>query len=166
MDPFLGEIRMMPFHFTPRGWARCDGQLMSIQQNAALFSLLGTYYGGDGIRTFALPDMRGRTPLHYNDSYWLGSSGGEETHALSSAEMPAHSHTLQGSTAPAVTGTPANAVLGAKGRFGRDLMGPVNSSMAPASVAIAGGGQPHQNMQPYLVVPFMIAINGIYPPRS
>ncbi|NVD70704.1 phage tail protein [Duganella sp. BJB1802] len=167
MDPYLGEIRIMAFNFVPRGWARCDGQILSIQQNQALFSLLGTNYGGDGIRTFALPDLRGRIPLHANGaSYWLGQAGGEDAHTLTNAEMPAHSHALQGSGAPAVTGAPANAVLGTKGRLGRDLMGPANSTLAPAALSVAGGNQPHENMQPYLPLTFAIALTGIFPPRN
>lgn len=167
MDPYLGEIRIMAFNFVPNGWARCDGQILAIQQNTALFSLLGTNYGGDGIRTFALPDLRGRIPLHATGvAYSLGQTGGEDTHTLTSAEMPAHSHALLGSGAVAVTGAPANAVLGTKGRLGRDLMGPANSTLAPTSLNLAGSNQPHENMQPYLPLTFAIALTGVFPPRN
>lgn len=166
MEPYLGEIRIMAFDFNPHNWALCNGQLMSIQQYVALYSLLGTIYGGNGVSTFALPDLRGRIPLHNSYDYVLGQSGGEVSHTLSAAEMPAHNHTWRGSTAVATTGAPAGAVVGAKGRFGRDLLGAANTTLAPASVGSAGGNLAHDNMQPYLTLNFVIALSGVYPPRS
>lgn len=169
MDPYLGEIRMCAFDYAPYGWALCDGQILSIAQNTALYSLLGTTYGGDGMRTFALPDLRGRSPLHpMSPSYVLGQRGGEETHALTSAEMPAHSHRVLGRNAVADTGAPGGAALGSKGRFGRDLMGPVTNTttLHPAAVSNAGSGYPHENMAPYLALNFVIALTGIFPNRN
>lgn len=166
MEPYIGEIRLMSFPVVPQGWVPCDGRLLSISNNEALFSLLGTYYGGDGMRSFGVPDLRGRMPVHVGDRYQLGQQGGTESYTLQSSEMPAHSHALQGSSQSAVTAAPANAVTGAKGRLGRDIMGPADSAMHYAAVAIAGGSQPHDNMPPFLVLNFMIAATGVYPSRN
>ena len=171
-DPFVAEIRIFPFNFAPKGWAWCNGQLMPISQNTALFSLLGTTYGGDGKTTFALPNLQGSAPLHPGQSqglslYDLGQMGGSETVTLLESEMPAHSHTMRCTTqdnadvkqvtntaafAPAVGGTPYQATP--------------NAALAFESLAPAGGSQPHNNMQPYLTLYFNIALQGVFPPRD
>ncbi len=163
-QPFLGEIRLFSFSFAPKGWALCNGQLMPINQNQALFSLLGTMYGGDGRTTFALPDLRGRIPLHFDGSFSQGSNGGEENHTLLSNEMPTHTHSAVASSIPANTASPANAFWadGAKTLY----MSSANTSMAPGTVSSVGGNQPHGNWSPYLVINFCIALQGIFPSRN
>lgn len=167
MSAYIGEIRMFAGAKVPDGWMMCNGQYLDIQTHIPLFALIGTTYGGDGVRSFALPDLRGRIPIHLNEQMPLGQWGGEETHALLSYEMPAHGHALMGSSQTAVTAAPANAVLGAKGRLGRDVMGPVDTQMSYGAVAYTGASEPHENMPPYLVLNFIIAVDdGIFPPRS
>jgi microcystin-dependent protein len=172
-DPFVAEIRIFPFNFTPQGWARCDGQLMPLSQNTALFSLLGTTYGGDGKSTFALPDLQGRAPMHPGQGpglslHDLGETGGSEAVTLLESEIPAHSHGLMAQGAPADTNLPAgNAlarVIGATPY--RSPTGAPLVSMAPDALAPAGGDAPHNNMQPYLTFHFCIALQGVFPPRS
>jgi microcystin-dependent protein len=173
MDPYLGEIRMVGFNYAPQGWALCNGQLLSIAANTALFSLLGTSFGGDGVRTFGLPDMRGRAPLHYGQGPGLtdrtmGEAGGGEAVTLTITEMPAHIHAVfpMGSNLEATSTDPTN---GASAINGTPLFvegSAANAKMAEASCLPAGGSLPHNNMQPYLVVNFIIALNGIFPPRS
>lgn len=164
MDPYLGEIRLFSFNNIPRGWAACEGQTLAIQQNAALFSLLGTVYGGNGSTTFMLPDLRGRVPLHFNSQFPLGTVAGETTHTLTTNEMPQHVHQVSASsvaaTSPAITGT----VWGQE----TNSFGPAASlvPMSAAAISAAGANQPHQNMQPYLTMSFCIAMQGIYPSRS
>jgi microcystin-dependent protein len=163
-EPFLSEIRIMSFGFPPKGWAFCDGQLLPINQNQALFSLLGTTFGGDGRVNFALPDLRGRTPIHVGSGHTLGERGGEQAHTLSIAELPTHVHVLQASTSPASTNTPtASTVLAAS--TGSQLYGsPANLvAMSPAAVTNTGGSQAHLNMQPFLTLSFCIALQGIFP---
>lgn len=168
-QPFLGEIRMFASNFAPRGWAFCSGQLLPIAQNTALFSLLGTTYGGDGRVTFALPDLRGRMPMHAGQGQGLsprtlGEMSGEPTHTLSLSEMPSHSHPLNG-TAAGTIGTPGATVA---------LAGGVKAYRSPASNPVVmaaglsptGGGQAHENRQPYLGVSFIIAMQGIFPSRN
>lgn len=175
-DPFLGEIQAVPYAFAPRGWALCDGQLLPISQNTALFSLLGTTYGGDGKSTFALPNLQGLSPIFYGQGpglspYVEGETGGEATVTLLQSEMPSHSHTVSVADQPGSQNQPTGALLG-KARFGKayDLQYGVGDSnttaMAPGALAPAGGSQPHNNMPPFLVVNFIIALQGIYPPRS
>jgi microcystin-dependent protein len=164
-DPFLGEIRVTSFNFAPKGWALCNGQLLAISQNQALFALLGTFYGGNGINNFALPDLRGRTPLHNGSSFPQGQTGGEERHTLTPAEIPAHSH-AQGSIAQATGNNPANSVLAAKPRRGSNVYAPVANPVQLAGQGAAGGGQSHDNMQPYLALNFVIALQGIFPSRN
>lgn len=165
-DAFIGEVRMFSFNFAPRNWATCDGQLLPINQNQALFSLLGTTYGGNGTTNFALPDLRGRTPLHFNNTYPLGQKAGEPAHTLTVQELPTHSHSLQGTTADATANTPGGNLLAKT-----DSANPLYDSaslvaMDASSIGAAGGSQPHENMQPYLTINFSIAIFGIFPPRS
>lgn len=171
MDPYVAEIRMFPFNFAPRGWAFCNGQLMPISQNTALFSLLGTVYGGDGKSTFALPNLQGRTPMHAGQgpglsSRVLGESAGTETVTLLASEMPSHSHVATASQGDATDRVPEN-VLPATGiAIGQYGAAASLTSLSPQAVGPVGGDQPHNNMQPYLTVSFCIALQGVYPPRG
>ncbi|MFL5806982.1 MAG: phage tail protein [Roseiflexaceae bacterium] len=161
--PFISEIKIMSFNFAPKGWALCNGQLLPINQNQALFSLLGTTYGGDGRTTFALPNLQGRAPMHTGAGHVLGESAGEINHTLISSEMPTHLHQAQASTTAAVAPVPtANALAGA------DIYSPLTNPVSPqpATVANAGGSQPHTNMQPYLTLTFCIALVGAFPSRN
>jgi microcystin-dependent protein len=165
-EPFLGEIRMMSFNFAPKGWAQCNGQFLPINQNQGLFALLGTTFGGNGQTTFALPDLRGRVPVHAgNGSIPLGTSGGAENVTLSQGQIPVHTHALHMSSALATSASPGGALLGKKGRLGRDLFAaPGNTSaLSPDAVSSVGGGQPHTNMQPFLTICYAIALQGIFP---
>jgi microcystin-dependent protein len=160
--PFIAEMRIMSFNFAPKGWALCNGQLLPINQNQALFSLLGTTYGGDGRVNFALPDMRSRMPLHEGSGFILGQRAGEEAHTLISQEMPQHSHIVTASNDPADLGTPvSNFFANAGGNL--VYSGTINTTMNAASVSPVGGNQPHENMSPYLVLNFCIALQGIFP---
>ncbi|MBD8042565.1 phage tail protein [Arthrobacter sp. Sa2BUA2] len=164
-DAYLGEIRMVGFNFAPAGWAHCNGQILPILQNTALFSLLGTMYGGDGMNTFALPNLQGTFPLHMGQApsgsqYLQAQRGGQEAVVLRSQEMPAHSHPQHGSPEQ-VSDRPTGKVPSRGGSFGSISSG---ADMAPTG--IAGGNQPHNNMPPYLAINFIIALNGIFPPRS
>lgn len=164
-EPFLAEIRITSFAFAPRGWALCNGQLLPINQNQALFALLGTTYGGDGRVNFALPDLRGRVPLHsHTAGTALGQAGGEAVHTLSFAEMPAHSH-LKGSVDQATSGTPAGLAPAAKPRRGVNVYAapPANQQIVDGPASSAGGNQAHENRQPYLTLNFVIALQGIFP---
>jgi microcystin-dependent protein len=167
-EPFLGEVKIVSFNFPPKGWALCNGQLLPINQNQALFSLLGTIYGGDGRVTFALPNLQSRTPVHAGDGHVLGELGGETAVALGAAQMPVHSHAAN-SLDFATTTTPAGNALGARaGRFGAAIYAPA-ANLVPLdarSVDATGGGQPHDNMQPYLVLNFVIALQGIFPSQN
>jgi microcystin-dependent protein len=160
-EPFLGEIRIMSFGFPPKGWAQCSGQLLPINQNQALFSLLGTTFGGDGRVNFALPNLQGRTPIHAGNGHTLGEQGGEQVHTLSIPELPAHTHVLNGSSTPAETNVATGAYLGTVS----NAYGPASNlaSLSPASVTSAGGGQGHLNMQPFLTLSVCIALQGIFP---
>lgn len=165
-DPFVGELKMVGFNFAPRGWATCDGQLMPIGQNQALFSLLGTLYGGDGQTTFALPDLRGRVPLGFSASHPQGEAGGEATHALTVAEMPAHGHSASSATAAGTQASPANNVWAQDSGGNAMFAAAANATLAPGAIAAAGGSQPHDNMQPCQVVNWVIALEGVYPSRN
>ena len=160
-EPFLSEIRIMSFAFAPRGWALCNGQLLPINQNQALFSLLGTTFGGDGRVNFALPDLRGRVPIHVGSGHTLGERGGEQAHTLSIAEIPTHTHVLNGSPSNATVPVAVGNVLAAA----NNAYGPPNSLVAlnASSVANVGGSQAHLNMQPFLTLSFCIALQGIFP---
>jgi microcystin-dependent protein len=169
MDPFLGEIRLTSFGFVPRGWASCEGQLLPINANQALFALLGTQYGGNGVNTFALPDLRGRVLSHVGANAFVGERGGQEAVTLTAAQMPAHSHALEGVTDLANASAPGLALPATKGRGGNNLYGAAgssNASMHASSVAASGGNQAHNNMQPYTVLQYVIALQGIFPSRN
>jgi microcystin-dependent protein len=160
-EPFLSEIRIMSFVFAPKGWALCNGQLLPINQNQALFSLLGTTFGGDGRVNFALPDLRGRTPIHVGGGHTLGERGGEQAHTLSIAELPTHTHVLQGSNTNAATNSPTNNVLANATAV---YHSPSSlTALNPGSVTNVGGSQAHLNMQPFLTLSFCIALQGIFP---
>ncbi|GGK85759.1 phage tail protein [Deinococcus radiotolerans] len=164
-EPFLGEIRLMSFVFAPKGWAPCNGQLLPINQNQALFSLLGTTYGGDGRVNFALPDYRGRVPIHQGAGHLPGERGGEQAHTLSVSEMPTHMHTLTGLSAPAtLPNTTGNFLATATGEIYGDVGAAV--ALGASTVSTAGGSQPHSNMQPYLTLSFCIALQGIFPSQT
>jgi len=172
-DPFVAEIRIFPYTFAPKGWAFCDGQLLPLSQNTALFSLLGTTYGGNGKSNFALPDLQSRAPMHPGQGnglslHDLGETGGSDTVTLLQSEIPAHSHTVSavgGDPADLQGPSPARAVARSANGFAY-TSGPANAAMAQDGLPPAGGGQPHNNMQPYLPLYFNIALQGVFPPRS
>ncbi|MEI9863751.1 MAG: tail fiber protein [Limisphaerales bacterium] len=161
---FLSEIRVVSFNFAPKGWALCNGQTLPINQNQALFSLLGTTYGGNGTTTFALPNLQGRTPIHFGNSFVLGQNGGEAAHTLIVSEMPQHTHLPLVSSNPASQGSPQSNFFanGNQPAFDATPTGP----MKAAAVGNYGGSQPHENMPPYLVLNFVIALVGIFPSRN
>ena len=163
-EPFLGEIRLMSFSFAPRGWALCNGQLLPINQNQALFSLLGTTFGGDGRVNYALPDLRGRTPIHVGSSHTLGERGGEQAHTISIAELPTHVHAANASSNLATTSTPTNLTVLGKSTP-QNLYGNGGNlvAMSPGAIGNTGGSQAHLNMQPFLTLTFSIALQGIFP---
>lgn len=163
-EPFLAEIKIISWNFAPRGWAFCNGQLLPINQNQALFSLLGTTYGGDGRVNFALPDLRGRAPLH-RGTITLGSRGGEEFHTLSIGEIPSHTHQSQASNTTGDTPIPTGNVLG--NSAAKMYHAPTNlTTLLPASITPYGQSQGHENRQPYLVLNFVIALQGLFPSRN
>jgi len=164
-EPFLSEIRIMSFSFAPKGWALCNGQLLPINQNQALFSLLGTTFGGDGRVNFALPDVRGRTPIHVGSGHTLGERGGEQAHTLSISEIPTHTHTVNATTIPATTNTPGPTVLTAQSTSANLYASAAQNlvPMSPQMVANVGGSQAHLNMEPFLTLNFCIALQGIFP---
>lgn len=171
-EPFLAEVRIVGFNFAPRGWAFCDGQILPINQNQSLYSLLGTTYGGDGRTSFALPDLRGRTPIHVGrsnggDHHTLGQKSGEETHTLAANEMPQHTHVFQASSAQGSTDIPTN--NHALARSARDVyrdQATSLTSLVSGSMTNTGGSQAHDNMQPYLALNFCIALQGLFPSRN
>ncbi|MFD2368660.1 phage tail protein [Brevibacillus sp. GCM10020057] len=170
-EPYIGEIRLFAQGFVPKGWALCNGALLPINQNQALFSILGTMYGGNGVTNFALPNLIGRAPVHPNitggGTIVLGEMGGAEAHTLTAAEMPAHTHTVRASSQPATISSPKNTVWAAR----ENSYGPMTDqipehTMSGNALTQTGGGQAHFNMQPYLVLNFCIAIQGIFPSRE
>jgi len=170
-DPFVAEIRIFPFNFAPRGWAWCDGQLLPLSQNTALFSLLGTTYGGDGKSNFALPDLQGRAPMHPGQGpglslHDLGETGGSETVTLLESEIPAHSHGVSASVADGTNQTPVGEKLATGVGIGQYAPTGSLTSLNPNALAPAGGDQPHNNLQPYLTFYFNIALQGVFPPRT
>ena len=164
-EPFLGEVKIISFNFPPKGWAFCNGQLLPINQNQALFSILGTTYGGDGRQTFALPNLQGHTPIHVGNGFVLGERGGEEAHTIIMSEMAAHTHPVIGSSNTADATSPANNYWAVSGSF-TVYAGNSNETMAPQLVGQAGGNQPHENLSPYLVLNFIIALQGIFPSQT
>src|SRR5438034_518488 len=164
-QPYVGEIRMFGGNFAPAGWMFCEGQLLPISGNETLFNLIGTTYGGDGQSTFALPDLRGRLPLHQGNGFTLAETGGAEEVTLTTNQIPAHSHPLLGTNALANTNSPANAFLASSSGvtifpYGTDQP---TTTLSPQSVSTLGGSQPHTNFQPYLCVSFIISLFGLYP---
>jgi microcystin-dependent protein len=161
--PFLSEIRVFSFQFPPKGWALCNGQTLAINQNQVLFALLGTTYGGNGTTNFQLPNLQGRVPLHVGNGYTEGQVGGEQSHTLINSELPAHSHTLQATSGAANASAGANHLLAAAPIYAAaaDL-----TALQSSALSSSGGSQPHNNMQPYLVLSFCIALSGIFPSRS
>jgi microcystin-dependent protein len=162
-EPFLSEIRLMSFSFAPRGWAQCNGQLLPINQNQALFSLLGTTFGGDGRVNFALPDLRGRVPIHVGAGHTLGERGGEQAHTLAVSELSEHTHQVMASTQAANAPTPANSTFAAAN--GNQFYGPASNltALEAGTVTNVGGSQAHLNMEPFLTLSFCIALQGIFP---
>lgn len=179
-EPFLGEIKIIAWNFPPKGWAFCNGQLLPINQNQALFAILGTTYGGNGQTTFGLPNLEGRVPAHVGNGIVLGQLGGQQSHTLNISELPAHTHALVvdnvgADTTSANGNTPASTLTVAQGIAARTdgtttpvtIFAPSpNSTMNPAAVVATGGNQPHENMSPYLVVNFVIALQGIFPSQN
>jgi microcystin-dependent protein len=178
-DQFVAEVRIFPFNFAPTGWAFCAGQLMPISQNTALFSLLGTFYGGDGKSTFALPDMQGNAAMGQGQGQglsdrFIGEMGGSSTVTLISTEMPLHTHTLSGSSLAGTTAVPLNNVPAKPTWVSGTTIGTglaystetPDQTMSPSAISPAGGSQPHNNMQPYLTMNFCIALQGVFPPRG
>lgn len=166
-QPFLGEITIVGFNFAPRGYAFCNGQILQINQNQALFSLLGTAYGGNGIQTFALPNLQGASPVHAGSEVTLGQTGGEQAHTLLVQELPQHTHTAQAATT-ATAQSPSGAVWAAlaSGTVLPYAGGSPNTSLEAAAIGSVGGSQPHNNLQPYLVLNFVIALVGTFPSRN
>jgi microcystin-dependent protein len=171
-DPFVAEIRIFPFNFAPKGWAFCNGQLLPLSQNTALFSLLGTTYGGDGRSTFALPNLQGSAPMHPGQGpglspHDLGEQGGSDTVTLLQSELPAHSHALNASNGPANLQAPGSDRVLGRANVNTYLDNPANPvAMAPQALSAAGGSLPHNNLMPYLTLNFNIALQGVFPPRT
>lgn len=166
-EPFLSEIKIVSFNFPPKGWALCNGQFLPINQNQALFALLGTTYGGNGQTTFALPNLRGRVPIHFGAAHDLGEAAGSTSVTVNIQQLPTHQHLLQGVNSPATTNTPSNTVMYSNSTASQAYQPPANLvAMAPQAVSSVGGSQPHNNMMPYLVLNFIIALQGIFPSRN
>jgi microcystin-dependent protein len=164
-DCFLAEIKWVSFNFAPKGWAQCNGQLLPINQNQALFSLLGTTYGGDGRVNFALPNLRGRVPLHFGDGFTQGQTGGEEAHTITVSELPQHIHLANGSSVNGVNAVDGTSVLATSNP--QAIYGPASSLAAMASgISNVGGSQAHENRQPFLALNAIIALQGIFPSRN
>jgi microcystin-dependent protein len=169
-DPFIGEIMLFAGNFAPTGWATCDGQVLSIAQYTALFSLLGTTYGGDGRTTFALPDLRGRVPIHMGQGpglqpYFIGQNGGEESHTLIAAEMPAHAHQAMADAGNGTSDTPTGALPARNPAGIPQYSTNSTTALSPGAIASAGGGAAHNNLSPYLTLNYCIALQGIFPSR-
>ena len=164
-EPFLSEIRIFSFNFAPRGWALCNGQFLPINQNQALFALLGTTYGGNGQTTFALPNLQGKTPIHFGNNHTLGETAGAQSVTLTQSQMPAHTHTLQGTSNKAITNVPSGNVFA---RANTEVYNSASSltTLSPTSVTNVGGSQAHNNMMPFLTLNFCIALQGIFPSQN
>jgi microcystin-dependent protein len=165
-EPYVGEIRLFAGNFAPLDWAFCDGQLLSIAQSEVLFQLIGTTYGGDGQTTFQLPDLRGRVPVHQGNGYVQGQSGGQETVTLAASQMPAHGHAMLASTSPASATQGPSQVLGSSTAMRLYGSGAPNMAMDPNALAQAGGGQPHENMPPFVALNYIISLFGIFPSQN
>jgi microcystin-dependent protein len=165
-DPFLSEIRIMSFSFAPKGWAMCNGQLLPINQNQALFSLLGTTYGGDGRVNFALPDLQGRTPIHTGSGFTLGERAGEQGHTLTISELPTHTHPAKASPSDGNNVVPTNNLLASSLNQSYRAPDQASTSLLPTTIANVGGSQAHLNLQPFLVLNFCIALQGIFPSQT
>jgi len=166
-DPFLGEIKIISWNYAPKGWAFCNGQSLPINQNQALFSLLGTMYGGNGQTTFALPDFRGKVPIHVGAGFTQGQTGGETAHTVTMSEMPQHPHFANAANVDATTNTPSNTMVLAKSQGASVYAGFASpEAMLGTILSNIGGSQAHNNMQPYLVLNFIIALQGIFPSRN
>jgi microcystin-dependent protein len=164
--PFLGEVRIAAFGFAPRGWALCNGQFLPINQNQALFALLGTTYGGNGQTNFALPDLRGRVPIHVGAGFTQGQRAGAEAHTVTIAEMPTHVHVLHGTSNTGTQAIPAGNLLAATPSQMYHAFDTAAVALAPAAIANVGGTQPHTNMQPFLTLSFCIALQGVFPSQN
>jgi microcystin-dependent protein len=164
-EPFMSELKWVSFNFAPKGWALCNGQLLPINQNQALFSLLGTTYGGDGRVNFALPDLRGRTPIHMGQGFIEGQNGGEEFHTLTQSELPAHNHSVSASSTVGDSAPPSAKVLAATPAL---IYSPPGNptTLQPGTISNTGGSQPHENRQPFSVLNCVIALTGIFPSRN
>lgn len=162
-QPYVGEIRIFAGNFAPVGWALCDGTLMSIEENETLFQVIGTTYGGDGRSTFALPDLRSRFPVHQGPNYGMGQSGGVETVTLSTEQMPAHTHPLQASTATGSQASATGAVLASGSSVSLYRAATASAPLAPEAMRFTGGSLPHDNMQPFLCITYIISLYGLYP---
>ncbi|NIJ21937.1 microcystin-dependent protein [Sphingomonas naasensis] len=169
-QPYVGEIRMFAGNFPPNGWMFCEGQLLAISENETLFQLIGTTFGGDGQETFGLPDLRGRAPLHQGTSagttYILGETGGVEEVTLTTQQLPIHTHAMLGSTNTASGPTPTNLLIGQSTSIDAFLNAVAGDPMSPQAITPVGGNQPHENMQPYLCVDFIISLFGIFPSQT
>ena len=165
-EPYLGEIKVVSFNFAPRGWALCNGQTLPINQNQALFSLLGTTYGGNGTTTFQLPNLQGTFPVHFGDGFSQGQSGGQASHTLTVGEIPAHNHVPNCNRALGMVASPTGAVWATDNNGNSPYSTSTDSTMAPNAIGQTGGSQPHANLPPYLVLNFVIALLGIFPSRS
>jgi len=165
-SPFIGEIRMFAGNFAPAGWAFCNGAIMPIDQNDALFNLIGTTYGGDGQTTFALPNLQSRVPVHVGPGFALGQSGGTESVTLTTSQIPAHSHVPQASTTGGTQTSPANNVWAQNTQLNEYSPNPPDANMDPAALGSAGGSQPHDNMIPFLVINFILSLFGIFPSQT
>jgi len=164
--PYLCETRLISWNYAPKGWSFCNGQTLAINQNQASFSLLGTMYGGNGQTTFQLPNLQGRTPIHFGNGFTQGQVGGETTHTLSASEMPQHTHAVSGVNAQANSNNPAGHLLADTGQGITVYGNAAPTTLAPGTVTNAGGSQPHENEQPYLVMNWIIALQGIFPSRN
>ena len=166
-EPFLSEIKLVSFNFPPKAWALCNGQFLPINQNQALFSLLGTTYGGNGQTTFALPNLRGRVPIHFGSGHDLGEAAGSTSVTVNIQQLPTHIHPLNATTATATTNNPTNGVMYAQSTGSQFYAAPSNlTAMAPNAISSVGGSQPHNNMMPYLTLNFIIALQGIFPSQN
>jgi len=163
--PFMSEVKIISWNFAPKGWALCNGQFLPINQNQALFSLLGTTYGGNGQTTFALPDLRGKVPIHMGGGFDEGQAGGQTAHTLTLSEMPAHNHILQGSSNVADFVAPSSTTMAGAGTVSLYATGAL-TTLLPQTITNAGGSQAHENMQPYLVLNFIIALQGAFPSQN